>query len=546
MGPDMARVGVDADGEDGFTFAKDRVNVVVHDQLLRASSGEDGGKGWDLFPCRVTSDWESDFFSGGILLQIVSLFGVILIFELFLAVKVVQQAFSEIEQANHRQGGSTEGQEGGNDRNDGEETPILEGETVGARDKHGTPCTDEAKGKDDEARHGYFLFPTRSKPAQEQPGNQRNWDRNEHLLEKRGAGGPVCEVAVVEDVHPQTRDRHNEEERDLDKDGQQQDEFVDTVDNQGRSDTLKRLPSKDTNELPGEETKDDQSDGVNRQEGDLINVARTPSTREEVDSIASAVAGQTVEFRTEAGSVPDLEACPCRSQTVGEESGDDMRDGLVQNGDDGHAKGPDLEGEQCNILGSGLQEDLKGPDDGLDALLAGNNRTSREASHFDADKLSLFGDFFDIPISLLPSLALGRSRTGLGTWSRRGFGRQDVECSRSILRRGGTEDGRGSDQGSGRRCRAGTIRALGSLSSGSGSRCGAIVVVAVIVVVGRSGCGSSFGGLLILDIGQNRGRGENVGGTRSSGNGRSRDGGDGNDGTQILGRNGVVVIVGAV
>ena len=86
MGLDVARVGVDADGEDGCTFAKDRVNVVVHDQLLRAGSGKDGGKGWDLFPCRVTSDWESDFFSGGILLQIVSLFGVILIFELLLAV----------------------------------------------------------------------------------------------------------------------------------------------------------------------------------------------------------------------------------------------------------------------------------------------------------------------------------------------------------------------------------------------------------------------------------------------------------------------------
>ena len=114
----------------------------------------------------------------------------------------------------------------------------------------------------------------------------------------------------------------NEEERDLDKDGQQQDELVDTVDNQGRSDALKRLPAKDTNELPCEETKDDQSNGVDRQEGDLINVARTPSTREEVDSVASAVAGQTVEFRTEAGGVPDLEACPCRSQTVGEESGD--------------------------------------------------------------------------------------------------------------------------------------------------------------------------------------------------------------------------------
>ena len=189
---------------------------------------------------------------------------------------------------------------------------------------------------------------------------------------------------------------------------------------------------------------------------------------------------------------------------------------------------------------------LEGPDDGLNALLAGNNRTSGETSHFDADKLSLVGDFFDFPISLLPSLALRRIGTGLGTWSRRGSGRQDVECSRSILRRGGTEDGRGSDQGSGRGCRAGTIRALGSFSSGGGSRSGA-VVIAVIVVVGRSGCSSSSGGFLILDIGQNRGRGKNVGGTRSSGNGRSRDGRDGNDSTQILGRNGVViVIVGAV
>jgi hypothetical protein len=31
-----------------------------------------------------------------------------------------------------------------------------------------------------------------------------------------------------------------------------------------------------------------------------------------------------------------------------------VRDGFVQNGDDGHAEGPDLEGEESDIFSSGL------------------------------------------------------------------------------------------------------------------------------------------------------------------------------------------------